>query len=83
MRYLSDDRFWKGILVASSGSLYPQISRQLADALAYLQAHGEQICEMVQAEPYLTFIFLNMPCGTPSLRRPCLSAQTMHESVGL
>lgn len=57
MRYLSDDRFWKGILVASSGSLYPQTSRQLADALAYLQTSGEQIREMVQAEPYLTFIF--------------------------
>ena len=36
------------------------------------------------AEHYF-FLFhsLNMPCGMPSLRRPCLPAQTMHESVDL
>ena len=31
----------------------------------------------------LFFTLLNMPCGMPSLRRPCLPAQTIHESVGL
>ena len=38
----------------------------------------------VGAQTYLNYyILLNMPCGMPSLRRPCLPAQTMHESVDL
>ena len=32
---------------------------------------------------FLTYTLSNMPCGMPSLCRPCLPAQTMHESINL
>ena len=39
--------------------------------------------QCLDTESRCIFILLNMPCGMPSLRRPCLPAQTMHESVDL
>lgn len=63
MRYIGntlpeeDKRFWHGIMIATSGSLYPDRAPQLHHVLGFMTEDGERIEKLVKAYPYNTFLF--------------------------
>lgn len=57
MRYVGDDRFWHGIMIATSGSLYPGRAPQLQHVLDFMEEGGAAIEKLVCAYPYNTFMF--------------------------
>ena len=63
MRYIGDQlrpddrRFWHGIIMATSGSLYPDKAIQLKHVLRFMEDRGEAIERLVRAFPFNTFIF--------------------------
>ena len=63
MRYLGstlpekDNRFWHGLMMATSGSLYPGLAMQLQHVLEFMKREGERIERLVKAHPDSTFLF--------------------------
>ena len=57
MRFTGDSRFWHGIMMATSGSLYPGRAIQLKHVLQFMAENGETIEAILRAYPRYTFIF--------------------------
>ena len=55
-RFIGDPDSLQGILMSSSGSLFPENTFQLRDAKAHLISH-ENLVRMVKENPALTFLF--------------------------
>ena len=60
---LSDDRFWHGIMMATSGSLHPSRAPQLKHVLEYMEKNGDPgksgaaIEKLLRTFPHNTFMF--------------------------
>ena len=57
MRFTGDSRFRHGVMMATSGSLYPDRAIQLKHALEFMEGCGEAIEAIVRAYPENTFMF--------------------------
>ena len=57
MRYMGDERFFHGIMMATSGSLHPERAIQLNHVLSFMETKGSSIEKLVKKYPYNTFLF--------------------------
>ena len=53
----TDHRFWHGIMIATSGSLYPDRAVQLQHVLEFMEKEGMAIEKLLRTYPYNTFMF--------------------------